>query len=173
MMSKAIAQEKEWDLKRNNKLGMMLALAGLVLAVLMGVALVQMGEASPVYASGKIALDESLADKAKGIRILYLVVYDADSPMPMPYGAMKERLEEDAVSGEFFDFMITKEKLQVMMARDDPMAMAAHPKNIRVKVRLDKDGLAGMDQPGDLTGSTGPMAFGAENVTIKIDQYVQ
>lgn len=160
-------------MKRNNRLGMMLALAGLALVALVALAIVQMGEASPVYATGKIVLDDQLADKAQGIRTLYLVVYDADSPMPMPYGAMRERLDSDAAAGPFYHYTITKEKLQVMMARDDPMAMAPHPKNIRVKVRLDKDGLAGMDQPGDLIGSVGPIAFGSEDVTINIDQYVQ
>lgn len=160
-------------MKRNGKLGIMLALGGVLLLGLIGVELFNTGEKSPLYASGKIVLDESLAEKAQGIRMLYLVVYDADSPMPMPYGAMKERLDADATAGAFRDFLITKEKLQVMMARDDPMAMAAHPKNIRVKVRLDKDGLAGMDQPGDLIGSVGPLPFGTDGVTIKIDQYVQ
>lgn len=126
------------------------------------------GEKSPIFAAGKVALNSELADKAQGIRTLYIVVYDADSQMPMPFGAMKERLNADAHNGEFFDFMITREKLQVMGGADVPA-----PKHMRLKVRLDKDGLAGMDQPGDLIGSVENVAFGSDRVNVTIDKMVQ
>ena len=76
-------------------------------------------------------------------RVLYVVVYDMDSPMPMPYGAMKERLDSPATAGVFFPLTITKEKLMVMNP-NRPV-----PQRMRLKARLDKDGNAGMDQPGD------------------------
>ena len=47
---------------------------------------IDLGEKSPVYASGKIVLPSEHAKAALGIKTLYLVVYDLDSPMPMPYG---------------------------------------------------------------------------------------
>ena len=72
-------------------------------------------EKSPFFARGNIELDPSLVEDADGISTLYVVVYDMDaSPMPMPYGAMKERLDSSATAGVFFPLTITKEKLMVM-----------------------------------------------------------
>ena len=65
---------------------------------------------------------------------LYVVVFDMDSPMPMPYGAMKERLDSPATAGVFFPLTITKEKLRVMNP-NRPV-----PQRMRLKARLDKDG---------------------------------
>ena len=121
------------------------------------------GEKSPFFARGNIELDPSLVNDADGISTLYVVVYDMDSPMPMPYGAMKERLDQSANGGVFFPLVITKEKLMVMNP-DRPT-----PKRMRLKARLDKDGNAGMDQPGDLTGEISGVNFDESNVTIVIN----
>ena len=121
------------------------------------------GEKSPFFARGNIELDPSLVEDADGISTLYVVVYDMDSPMPMPYGAMKERLDSSATAGVFFPLTITKEKLRVMNP-NRPV-----PQRMRLKARLDKDGNAGMDQPGDLTGEISGINFGESNVTILIN----
>ena len=121
------------------------------------------GEKSPFFARGNIELDPSLVEDADGISTLYVVVYDMDSPMPMPYGAMKERLDSPATAGVFFPLTITKEKLMVMNP-NRPV-----PQRMRLKARLDKDGNAGMDQPGDLTGEISGINFGESNVTILIN----
>lgn len=123
----------------------------------------KMGEQSPVYLAGRVRLSENLKEKAKGIRTLYLVIYDTESQMPMPFGAMKENLSSDA-AGSFHEFLMTKERIQLMNPRGQHV-----PKFFRVKARLDLDGAAGMDQPGDLTGSLAKVAFGSEELTIVID----
>ena len=46
------------------------------------------------------------------------------------------------------------------------------PKKMRVKVRLDKDGVAGRDQPGDIVGQVEHIVFGADNVNVKLETKV-
>ena len=125
-------------------------------------AAVQTGEKSPIMASGTVQLSPDLTKNALGMRTVFIVVYDANSPMPMPFGAMKERIEENA-EGEFLSFHITKERISQM----NPSA--ATPKSMRIKVRLDQDGMGGMDQPGDITGSVNDVAFGATDVKILLN----
>jgi hypothetical protein len=43
---------------------------------------------------------------------------------------------------------------------------------MRVKVRFDKDGMGGADQPGDLVGIVEHVQFGADNVRLKIQQKI-
>ncbi|RZA26667.1 MAG: hypothetical protein EOP10_02825, partial [Proteobacteria bacterium] len=106
--------------------------------------------ATSAFAAEKIASlevsidDAALVKKDAGIRTLFVIVYDADSPRPMPYGAMKVDLKDDA-KGTFYTGDLTSENVQTM-------AGGPLPKNIRLKARLDKDGSAGMDAAGDLTG---------------------
>lgn len=144
---------------------------GLVILVIVIMAVftaLQTGEKSPAFATGRVVLDSALAEKAVGMRTLFIVIQDADSPMPMPYGAIKETLSADPQAGPVKDFLITKERIQVMGGgMDRPL-----PKNMRLKARLDLDGLAGMDQSGDLTGVVEGVPFGSENVEIVINQAV-
>ena len=143
----------------------MMLWGGAGLAVIMTVAIgaaFHMGEKSPFYATGAIRIDSSLEQHAKGIRTLYITVFDQGSPMPMPYGAMRERLSEDP-KGQFLEFAITKERLQIMRPN------APLPKTMRIKARLDIDGLGGTDQPDDLTGEVRDVAFGTEQVEVMIN----
>ena len=81
-----------------------IGIAVLGLVAVMGIAMysaMEFGEKSPFFARGQIALDPSLVSDAEDIRVLYVTVFDADSPMPMPYGAMKERLDGPASAGNF------------------------------------------------------------------------
>lgn len=128
-------------------------------------AALKFGKKSPVFASGKVLLDPRLIEEAKGIRTLYITVFDANSPMPMPYGAMRERIDRDPQQ-TVLEFNITKEKLQIMNPNAHP------PKKLRIKARLDKDGVGGRDQPGDLTGERSQIAFGESRVDIKINRKV-
>lgn len=141
----------------------LIAAAGLVIVLALVLAL-QMGEKSPIFAAGKIRVDESVAAHAKGIQTLYLVIYDAESPMPMPYGAVRESVP--ANDPKEIDFLITQEKLQVMNP-GRPM-----PKVLRVKARLDLDGVAGMDQAGDLVGEAENVAFGTTDAKITINKRI-
>lgn len=134
-----------------------------VLTISIGVAVLaafDMGEKSPIYVGGEIRVPEALRADAANVQTLFLIVYDEKSPMPMPFGAQREKLPLDL--SKPIPFLITKEALRTM----NPDAPA--PKRMRVKVRIDKDGVAGPDQPGDLTGEVSAVAFGTENQTIEI-----
>jgi len=138
---------------------------GLVFVLALGIALfsaVKFGKKSVVYAAGQISISPELETNAEGIRTLFISIYDMDSPMPMPFGAVKERLSADA-KGQFFDFFLTKESLRLMNPN------AATPQRLRVKARIDVDGMGGAAQPGDLLGEIEGVAVGTQGVSILID----
>jgi hypothetical protein len=107
----------------------------------------------------EIKIDDGLIKKDAGIRTMFLIVYDADSSMPMPYGALKVDLTADA-KGVFYKGALTSQNITVMGGGDVP-------KNLRIKARLDKDGSAGRDEPGDLVGIADKVSPGSKvNITI-------
>jgi len=130
--------------------------------------LVGLGFGPVVHAADKklatveINVDETLAKEVVGIRTLFVIVYDNDSTMPMPYGAMKVNLKSDA-KGTVFKGDLTNKNIQPMNPK------ATFPANsIRVKARLDKDGMGGADQPGDLSAKADKVDVGASiKLTIK------
>jgi hypothetical protein len=118
-----------------------------------------------VFATGTIRLDEGLTDQAQGIKNLYLVLYDADSQIPMPYGAQRDMVSGRFEKGEtILTFFLTQERVQLM----NPAAPA--PRRLRIKARLDRDGLAGPDQAGDLFGELSSVPLGSQGVELLIDQ---
>lgn len=126
------------------------------------------GEKSPIYVKGEVRVSDTLRSSLTGVSTMFVVIYDLDSPMPMPFGAMRERLSaEQLESGAPIPFMVTKEKLQ-MMNPNAPM-----PRRISVKVRMDKDGMGGRDQPGDLTGVISELNFGASDVIVDVNELVK
>ena len=122
----------------------------------------QFGEKTPVIAAGQIEISPELNIDARELSDLFIVIYDQENPAPMPYGAIRYQLEKPA-EGKFFDFVITKDNLQIMQP-DLPL-----PKTLRIKARLDVDGRAGLDQPGDLVGETSNIETGSRSVSVKID----
>ncbi|SMF64648.1 c-type cytochrome biogenesis protein CcmI/CycH [Pseudobacteriovorax antillogorgiicola] len=116
-------------------------------------------------ASGTVVLDKSLEAKAKGIRTLFLVIYNPESKMPMPYGAKKVALKSDA-KGKFHNFQLDMGSISLMPAAK----MGGKLQTMRIKARLDKDGSAGRDQPGDIYGEVSKVAVGAKNVTITLNK---
>ncbi|WP_141732326.1 hypothetical protein [Oligoflexus tunisiensis] len=104
-------------------------------------------------ASVEVTVDGEVAKKTSGVRTLYVIVYDNESKMPMPYGALKVDLKADA-KGSIYKGDITMANLQRM----NPDAPA--PKSIRLKARLDKDGAAGKDQSGDAVGQVDSVKVG-------------
>jgi hypothetical protein len=127
----------------------------------------QMGEKSPIIAEGTIELSPELDDYALNAETLFITIFDAQSESPMPYGAIKERITP-GVTGEFFKFLLTKEKMMMMGAAQG----GEMPKNLRIKARLDNDGMGGQDQPGDIVGSVSNVPFGATGVKIVLDELV-
>ncbi len=148
-------------MKRITLIGILIV--GLVAAIAISVAL-NTGEKSPIYVAGTVELPSELRADAEGIQTMFVTIFDEESPMPMPYGAMKEYLPKDL--SQPIEFALTKEKMQIMNP-DGPM-----PRYMRVKVRFDKDGMGGADQPGDLTGVVEHVQFGADNVRLKIQQKI-
>lgn len=145
--------------------GISLIILGTICSVLLMTQ--QFAEKSLVYAEGEVALSSDLIESAKGLRTLFIVVYDEDSPMPMPYGAIKYSLSSDA-TGAFKSFVLTKDNLQIM----NPNA-AKLPKRLRIKARLDKNGQGGMDQAGDLIGDLKGVALGQSGLKIILSKEVK
>lgn len=123
----------------------------------------QMGETSHAFARGSVIISDELAASAKGVRTLFIIASGPDRPMPL--GAFRKTLGADA-AGEFYEFVLTKDNMQRMMGEE------AWPETFKLKARLDVDGGAGPDQPGDLVGEVYPVKLGDEGVTIKIGRLV-
>lgn len=113
------------------------------------------------FATLEVTVEDKVAKAATGVRTLYVIVYDNESKMPMPYGAMKVDLKADA-KGSIFKGDLTTANVQRMNPQ------APFPKSIRLKARLDKDGNAGMDQPGDVVGKVDGIKVG-DNAKIVIN----
>lgn len=145
-----------------------ITLIGIILLALVAIIAISVaistGEKSPIYVAGTVELPSEMRAEAEGIQTMFVTVFDEESPMPMPYGAMKERLPADLTQP--IEFSLTKEKMQIMNP-DSRM-----PRYMRVKVRFDKDGMGGADQPGDLVGIVEHVQFGADNVRLKIQQKI-
>ncbi len=141
---------------------------GVIFVLILALALFmasKFGEKSQLYAAGQISIDSSLEQDASGLRILFISVYDMDSQMPMPYGAVRERLSTDA-KGEFFEFFLTKESLRVMNPN------APLPKRLKIKARIDVDGVGGPAQSGDLLGEAQNISLGSKGVRIVINNKI-
>ncbi|MDE3270194.1 MAG: hypothetical protein OYH77_07920 [Pseudomonadota bacterium] len=119
------------------------------------------GEKSKVIVAGKIRVAPHLQKQAQHIRILYIVLRDAQAMHPMPYGAYVDRTGN-------FSFMLTKDNIQLMGA-----GASAEPTTLNIKARLDKDGRAGIDQQGDLVGELTGIATGTTDVEIVINRAIQ
>lgn len=145
------------------KLGVIGVFAAVVVVIAAAVVAGQMGETSHAYAKGRVILDDHLKDSAKGIRTLFIIASGPDRPMPL--GAFRKTLSGDA-SGVVYDFVLTKDNMQIMMNGGEL------PPEFRLKARLDRDGAAGPDQPGDLTGDIYPVKLGQDGVEIRIDHLV-
>lgn len=112
-------------------------------------------------ATVEVTIEGEQLKAAAGIRTLYVIVFDANSPRP--YGAMKVDLKADA-SGTLYkgDLTVDPEATSTKNG-GNVMVMGAStpPKTLRLKARLDKDGSAGKDQPGDIVGITEGVAAGS------------
>lgn len=152
----------------------LLPILAIVLLAVVGYSLYQannVGQKSPVYLGGTIEVAPDLKSNIDSQTTLFLVLYDQNSPMPMPYGAIKETIEPGQLKNGTFDFLITKEKLQVMaaaMGNENPKV----PETFRLKVRVDRDGVGGRDQPGDISGQLSGLPYGKKDVALKLDTLV-
>lgn len=150
--------------KRQRERRLLLGALTLVIAACIGAAFF-FGETSPVIAEGKIILSNELESQSQGMRTLYIIVRDPNSPMPMPYGAMSTTLTSDP-KGTVMTFKLTKDNLRIMNAS------AEHPKTILIKARLDMDGMGGADTAGDITGTLDNVTWGAQDLHLTLDHLV-
>ncbi len=146
------------------KLGLVGVLVILVVIVVAIVSAGKMGETNHAYAKGKVVLTDDLKTAAKGVHTLFIIALGPDRPMPL--GALRTTLSKDA-SGDVYDFVMTKDNMMMM-----GMGGGEFPETFRLKARLDVDGGAGPDQPGDLVGEIASVQRGQDGLEIKIDRLI-
>lgn len=142
---------------------------GIIGAIVIGFAIAlamlqagKMGQTSQAYARGRVILADELKDPARDLKTLFIIASPLD--MPMPLGALRKTVSEP--SGVIYEFVLTNESMR-RMQENQPF-----PAEFKLKARLDRDGLAGPDQPGDLVGEVKPVKLGAEGVEIRIDRMI-
>jgi hypothetical protein len=146
------------------KVGLIVGVGIVVVIIIAAVMAGQMGETSHAFARGKIVLDESLIGDAGRASTLYIIISGNDRPMP--YGAYRRTIKPPT-STDVFEFALTRDNIQAMMD------MTTWPPEVKLKARLDMDGVAGPDQPGDLVGELYPVALGSKDLVLKIDRKIQ
>ena len=104
--------------------------------------------------------DAKLIEKGAKIRTLFITLYDAASAGPRPYGAMKVQLDQDA-KGVVYKGTLDSGNVMVMGGGETPQ-------KLRIKAKLDKDGSAGPDAPGDLIGTADGVAVGGSAAQFKV-----
>jgi hypothetical protein len=139
-------------------------LLALVLVVVLAITIAgKMGKTSHAYARGQIVVAPELAQVAQGIQTLFVIV--SGTEMPMPYAAVRRTLKT-SLADEPYRLILTDENVQKMRE------MELWPAQFKLKARLDRDGVAGPDQPGDLVGEVPLVNAGDQNVVITIDRVV-
>lgn len=143
---------------------------GLVGIILLGIMIIiaimsagKMGETSHAFAEGRVILDARLADQAKTVETLFIVMSEEGKPMPL--GALRKsvKMKQD---GELYRFLLTRDNMQMMMGSQDV------PEYFKLKARLDRDGQAGPDQSGDLVGEVVGVKRGQRGIEIQISRIV-
>ena len=125
----------------------------------------KMGETSHAFAKGRIIVDESLLAQAQGIGTLFIIASGQDRPMPL--GALRTLLSGELKS-DLYEFILTKDNMQLM-----PGAMGGElPESFKLKARLDRDGSAGPDQPGDLVGEIAIVHKGQDGLELRINRVI-
>jgi hypothetical protein len=111
-------------------------------------------------ATGKLSVPKDLSAKAKGIRTVFISIYDAKSPAPMPCAAQKFTLEKDA-EGDFLSFTLDSDTVTMM-------ACPRLPETMNLKAKLDRDGSAGRDTTGDIVGTANAIKRGSKDLKISL-----
>lgn len=141
------------------------ALVGIiVIAVVMAG---RMGETSHAFAKGQVVLDDSVKEAAQGIGTLFIIASGPDRPMPL--GALRKSMSGE-IGSVVYDFVLTKDNLQLMGG-----AMGGGgdlPPEFKLKARLDRDGTAGPDQPGDVVGEVAVVQKGQSGIEIRLNRVI-
>ena len=145
------------------KVGLIVGLGIVVVIIVAAMMAGKMGETTYAFAKGKIILDESLIEPAAKASTLYVIISGMDRPMP--FGAFRKSMTS-APGKDVYDFVLTKDNIQAMQD------ISTWPNEIKLKARLDLDGSAGPDQPGDLVGELYPVTLGSKDLVLKINRLV-
>ncbi len=145
------------------KVGLFVGLGIVVIIIIAALMAGKMGETSYAFAKGEIILDESLLESAARASTLYIIISGTDRPMP--FGAFRKTITL-APGKDVYKFVLTKDNIQAMQD------ISTWPNEIKLKARLDLDGAAGPDQPGDLVGELYPVTLGSKDLVLKIDRLV-
>lgn len=149
------------------KIGLVAGLALIGIIVIAVVMAGQMGETNRAFAKGQVVLDDAIKEQAQGIGTLFIIASGPDRPMPL--GALRKSIT-GAVEGVVYDFVLTKDNLQLMSGNDMGPTL---PEQFKLKARLDKDGLAGPDQPGDVVGEVALVQRGQDGIEIRLNRVVE
>ena len=155
---------------------------GAVALLAIGYALL-VGDETKIYVNGTVEIAPPLLEKSKTARTIFIILRDASAgniPITvteadaiignkprrssMPWGAYRDNV--DFASNSSYGFTITKDNLQLMGQQSDP------PSAFNIKVRLDRDGQGGADQPGDLVGTLQQVERGSSDVRIVLDREI-
>ncbi len=140
------------------------ALLSIVALLLILLIASRFSEKAPIYAEGSISISPQLAAKAEEQRNLFIVVFDQNSPGPMPYGALRVQLDA-APHGTFHHFILTRENLSVMAGKQN-----GELDKMRIKARLSSSGFIGQNSQGDLYGEITDISLAAQGLHIVIDK---
>ncbi len=126
------------------------------------------GEKTDLYVKGHLTFTPEMAARAAGKSVIFITLFDQNAASPMPYAAFKTHTSGVTVETKI-PFILTKNNVQLMPAAMNSKTL---PTQFRVKARLDADGLAGPDSPGDLTGEKLQVPFGTQNLELVIDKAI-
>ena len=119
-----------------------------------------------VYMETSIKVSQELREDAATLGTLFIILHDANSQSRRPFGAVREEISVSP-DGDLGTYVLTPESVQVM-APGGPV-----PQQFRLKVRLDRDGQGGPDQPGDIVGEISGVKYGSSNVVLTLSRKVQ
>lgn len=147
-----------------NKSFIWIAVSAALAAIIVAVA-ANFADDPKVIARANLKISEDIKAMATHHNTLFVTVFEGDNPMP--YGAMKEPISVDA-DGSLRQVVLTEEKINVMDSS------RPRPGKMRIKVRLDADGSAGPDQPGDITGQIIDIPWGSKEILeITLDKFIK
>lgn len=133
-------------------------------AIIVGIA-ANFADDPGIIARANLNIAEDIKPMATHHDTLFVTVFDSDSPMP--YGAMREHITIGS-DGSLRQVVLTEEKIKIMDSS------RPRPEKLRIKVRLDADGTAGPDQPGDITGELLNIPWGSkETLEITLDKFIK
>mgnify|MGYP006280105947 CR=1 FL=1 len=141
-----------------------IAVATAFAAIIVGVA-ANFADEPKIIARANIKISDDIKSLATHHSTLFVTVFEGDNPMP--YGAMREPITVNSEGG-LRQIVLTEEKLMVMDSS------RPRPERMRIKVRLDADGSAGPDQPGDITGQISGIEWGSkETLEVTLDTFIK